>query len=412
MNETTQSVPSQDLSSVKSAALMPSGGETGASAQVAPACIANPAPTTAQDVQVSSEIPAAAALTSTSVAPQATASPSIAPAPTAQVVAPAAVSAVRPSCNNITTFTPFPSGQKAFTLGRLYYDFGTEARRDYFVAQIRAQYEREGKKGFNPGLVYDPKVMADFLSPKESGSAPLPGMAGITTFNHMDAANGLIWTLYIDQDPVYALVPQDQYAVVSFVRLVEFLRDQVDSKDPETFRVALGGTITGNTPLLNGTVVPTMGIIARGMFDWDIEALLGSISQKQSAKKGADDGSEGEVDEDLKNFLLRIYYELRNLGVTSPDRAKNFAATNAYQAKMAFEWAVKHGYKLDTISVQQSPICRRNSDCWDIGLTFFDPKDLFGRAREVYEYTVDVSDIIPVQVGAARRYQIYGGPKL
>ena len=41
-----------------------------------------------------------------------------------------AIGNVAPSCEGGSMFSPFPSGQKAFTIGKLYYDSGTEARRD------------------------------------------------------------------------------------------------------------------------------------------------------------------------------------------------------------------------------------------------------------------------------------------
>lgn len=311
---------------------------------------------------------------------------------------------VNPSCAGDSTFHPFPGGQKVFVLGRLYYDFGTEARRDYFVAQMRAWWERHHPDGppFSAGMVYNPKVMVDYLFNLDEDGVPRPDEP-----DHMDQAPALIWTIYIDQDPVYALVPEDQYAVISFIRLLEALKGQVSSEDPETYRISIAGTIDNQITLLNGTVVPKLAIVTRAIFYWDIEALLGSMPSGGSGTSDSDDPRD-----DLKHFLLRIYYELRNLGVSPDDRAKNFAATNAYQARRIFEWAIKNGYKLDSIAFADSPICRKNSICRDIRLTFFDPKDLFGAARVVYEYTIDVSDLVPVQVGDLRRYEIFGGPNL
>lgn len=324
---------------------------------------------------------------------------------------------VRPACGGQSMFSPFPPGQKVFTIGKLYYDFGTEARRDYFIAQIRAQYEEHGEgKEFNQGLVYNPDVMIRYLLnlPPDEDLQNLESKHQSPETNNADAANGLIWTSYIDQDPVYALVPQDQYAVVSFVRLVNFLRDQSFSQDPETFRIAVAGSIDGSVTLFNGTVVPKLALITRGMYDWDIEALIEATGGATPAEGSEHDGGANgnEVDEDLRQFLLRVYDELRNLGVSADDRARNFAATNAYQARQAFVWANSNGrrYKLDGIRASQSPICRRNSECWDISLTFFDPQNLFQVARQVFEYTIDVSDVIPVQVGDPRVYPIYGGP--
>ncbi|MEM9556812.1 MAG: PatA/PatG family cyanobactin maturation protease [Acidobacteriota bacterium] len=327
-------------------------------------------------------------------------------------------SAVAPSCQNRSLFSPFPPGQKVFSIGKLYYDFGTEARRDYFIAQIRAQFLEQGREDFNQGLVYNPDVMYRYLFRLSQDPNVDPEPKPLEPTNQ-DAASGLLWTLYIDQDPVYALIPEDQSALLSFFRLTTFLEDQINSKDPLSYRVAMSGVITGNTTLFNGTTVPTMSIIARGMYNWDIKSLSGDQETAAEPTDGSpnvteSDGDTGiaeKVDDEVRKFLLRIYDELRNLGVSAEDRAKNFAATNAYQARQAFKWAEKNKYKLDKISTSRSPICRRNSDCWDIKLIFFYPKDVYGRAREVFEYTIDVSDLIPVQVGELRQYSIYGSPQ-
>jgi len=77
----------------------------------------------------------------------------------------------------------------------------------------------------------------------------------------------------------------------------------------------------------------------------------------------------------LKSFLHRIYYDLRNLGQLDRDRALNFAATNAFQAASTFELAIASGMELDSIEVEKSPLCRLNSNCWDVKLKFFDPEN-------------------------------------
>ncbi|MEO1084568.1 MAG: hypothetical protein AAFY88_10015 [Acidobacteriota bacterium] len=353
---------------------------------------------------------------------------------------------VQPSCNSLSMFSPFPPGQKAFTIGKLYYDFGSEARRDYFIAQMRSHYESapllpgENRKPFNQGMVYDPQMMIKYLFdywpyedlPEDPEHLTDPrDVQGkkVRRQNNLDAANALIWTVFIDQDPVYALVPEDQYAVVSFTRLAKFLYEQEISKCPGTYRVAMSGSINGQITLFNGTVVPKLNLVTRGMFNWNLDALIDAIVPPPPADPEAEDpykGIRGALREDLTDFLLRVYDALRNLGVTSADRAKNFAATNLYQVRDAFLKAygldkkpspdvdpetLKNRRRLDRITTGTSPICRRNSDCWDIGLTFFNPNQLFQEARHVYEYTIDVSDVIPVQVGAARYYPIYGGPQ-
>ncbi|MHC5718697.1 MAG: cyanobactin maturation protease PatG family protein, partial [Nostoc sp.] len=133
----------------------------------------------------------------------------------------------------------------------------------------------------------------------------------------------------------------------------------------------------------------------------------------------------------------RIYYDLRNLGTTqycsvkplldiidndisrvsayflslteqywgttSQDRALNFAATNAFQAASTFAEAVATGMELDSITVEKSPFCRLDSDCWDVKLKFFDPENS-RRAKKVFRFTIDVSDLIPVTLGDVRTW--------
>ena len=108
--------------------------------------------------------------------------------------------------------------------------------------------------------------------------------------------------------------------------------------------------------------------------------------------------------EAVENLLRHVYDELRNLGSTPQERAINYVATNAFQAASVFEDAIKEGMDLDTSDVERSPICRLDSDCWDVKLTFFNPSKVFEQARKVYRFTVDVSDVVPVMVGAVRSW--------
>ena len=94
---------------------------------------------------------------------------------------------------------------------------------------------------------------------------------------------------------------------------------------------------------------------------------------------------------------------MRNLGTTSQDRALNFAATNAFQAASTFAQAVAEGMELDSITVEKSPFCRPDSDGWDVKLKFFDPENS-RRAKRVYRFTIDVSDLIPVTLGDVRSW--------
>ena len=105
----------------------------------------------------------------------------------------------------------------------------------------------------------------------------------------------------------------------------------------------------------------------------------------------------------IVDFLRRVYYELRNYGVTSRDRAMNFTATNCVQAASAFAKALSERRVLRSIAVEKSQVCRMHSDCWELYLTFRDPLDS-KRAETIFQFTVDVSDVMPVTVGGVRSW--------
>ncbi|MEM8996202.1 MAG: peptidase S8, partial [Acidobacteriota bacterium] len=89
-----------------------------------------------------------------------------------------------------------------------------------------------------------------------------------------------------------------------------------------------------------------------------------------------------------------------------------FAGTNAYNSGEVFHAAWSEGLKgLERFEVEESPICRPESDCWDVKMTFFDPEKPYERARWVYRYTIDVSDVMPVTVGSVRSWPIFTNPK-
>jgi len=47
--------------------------------------------------------------------------------------------------------------------------------------------------------------------------------------------------------------------------------------------------------------------------------------------------------------------------------------------------------------------CGLDSDCWDVKLKFFDPENS-RRAKKLFRFTIDVSDIIPVTLGEVRSW--------
>jgi cyanobactin maturation PatA/PatG family protease len=273
-----------------------------------------------------------------------------------------------------------------YALGQLGVDFETEARRDSLAQAMGAA---AGNRPAGPGNPQDFNQL----------------LAHLNT-NPWDAAS-VTWTLSIDATPVYAIVPAGPYASAIHERLREFLQDMLDGVE----RISVPGVMTGSVQLANGQIVPAVIPELRGMYSWTTDALVKSLipaqlegAEKLSAKERtamAEDVSAG-----VRNFLERVYFELRNLGQTSQDRAINFAATNAFNIETVFENAHREHMDLDTIDVEQSPICRPDSDCWDVKLTFFYPDREYQAARRVYRFTVDVSDVVPVTVGPMRTWMI------
>ncbi len=231
--------------------------------------------------------------------------------------------------------------QLVYALGHLGFDFGTEARRDGFV-----QAMDEPSSGVAPNP-HDPRQLLAHLEK-----------------NPWDAAS-LIWTLSIDTTPVYAILPSGPFAASIYERLRQFLREQLTAG---VERISIPGVVVGAVRLVNGQVIPAIDPEPRGMFSWStsalIEAVAGPVPTGEADKTSHQDKVAG-----IHNFLDRVYFELRNLGQTPQERAINFAATNAFNIENVYERAVKEKMDLDTIEVERSPVCRPESDCWDVKLS-------------------------------------------
>lgn len=261
--------------------------------------------------------------------------------------------------------------QLIFALGALWFDFGTEARYDALVQQLG-----------DPVRANNPSELFAFLR------------------QNLHFAAGLTFILMQDQIPIYAIQPAGPFALPIYNAMLEALAASLDDVANREQRVSIPGIIGGSTRLLNGMTVPLVYPDLRGMYRWQSRELI-------AAAKAAV-GKEVASDDDIFNFLNRVYYELRNLGVAPQERAINFAATNAYQTQVAFAESAGRNLALDTITVSKSPICRPDSDCWDVQLQMFDPENE-RRASRVYRYTVDVSEVLPVTVGTVRSWAVRAG---
>ena len=301
-----------------------------------------------------------------------------------------------------------------FTIGEIGFDFGTEARRDSF-RQLMPRQPLSGGQGPGGGQGPDGEGGGGDGSPRPATMPPNPydprQLASYLDSFPSDSTK-LIWTLNLDLTPIYAIEAEPAYAEAVYSVLRSALVGQtLSSDDPEyVSRVSIPGVLTNRTRrLFSGQVVPVVVAQARGLYTWNEATLVNAIVTSVDGNFG-----NNQVQQTVRNYLDKIYYQLRNLGQSSPDRALNYAATNAF----IFAEGVAKGlmssnslpggqnlYTLDTISVAKSPYCRVDSDCWDVQVTFFDPEN-DRRARSVYLYTIDVSDEMPVSLAPAHQFYI------
>jgi cyanobactin maturation PatA/PatG family protease len=255
-----------------------------------------------------------------------------------------------------------------YALGTIGIDFSSEARRDSFTQALAPE----------PLL---PDRILTFLN------------------DNPFEAESITWTLNVDATPIYAILPAGPFAAQTYERLREALRGQIaDGVE----LVSVPGYIAGSVRLLSGQVVPALIPAIRGLYSWSTQALVQSVlgprPEDEEENRDFDRKASG-----LTDFLARIYYDLRNLGITPEERALNYAATNAFQAAEVIRVATEQELDLDTVTVHKSPICRPDSDCYDVELSFFNPNNT-NIASRLFRFTVDVSDVIPVSIGTMRSW--------
>ncbi len=223
--------------------------------------------------------------------------------------------------------------------------------------------------------------------------------------NPWEAAS-VTWLLQLEQTPIYAIQPGGPFAAHAYKALTGFLADQIANVSD---LVSIPGKINGRTILRNGQAIDVVEPELRGMYNWKTKALVENAIVRPKAKTPPASPAPALVEvtaEGVTNFLQRVDFELRNLGVTSEERAINFAATNAIKAADVFHAAAAGGMELDAIAVERSPICRPGSDCWDVKMMFFHPDRPAQSVRKSFRFAVDVSDVVPVMVGPVRAWSI------
>lgn len=306
-----------------------------------------------------------------------------------------------------------------FFIGLVGYDFGTEARRDTFKQQMPPvlfrQVEGRDEFRYEEGLSDDARQALFSQGFQEFPPNPFDTRQMVAYLRYRpEEARALIWTLNLELTPVYCVEPVGAFASSVYEVLVNMMDGQSRSDGDRAYveRVSVPAVLTGQTVrLFSGQEVTEILVDApRGMYSWKTTDL---IERSRSIIEGAikkatqwrlQGAPPPPTPEDLiRQILNKLYYEYRNLGVTSPDRAMNFAATNVFSLMEALATALGEGKSLDRIDVVKSPYCRVDSDCWDIMLKFIDP-DNTNRAYTVLRYSIDVSDKLPVTLGKVVNY--------
>jgi hypothetical protein len=264
--------------------------------------------------------------------------------------------------------------QLVYALGKLDYDLVSQSRRD----SIKQKMDESA----NPE---NPEELLAYLDS-----------------NPWDAS-AIQWTLNMDSTPIYVIQPQGAFAKETYELLRQFFREQLTEG---VERVSVPGFISGTAKLRSGYIVPVVVPVIRGMYSWTTEALIAALVGEPPSEESVQEirDSVAQVQEGVRNFLDRVYYELRNSGLTSQERAINFAATNAFEIERVYEAAMREDMDLDSIEVERSPISRPGTDCWDVKLFFFFPQRQVQTVRKAYRFTVDVTDIVPATVGTVRSW--------
>ncbi len=256
-----------------------------------------------------------------------------------------------------------------YALGTLGFDFGTAARRDGIM------------QAMNVSAPPDAKALMAFLA------------------DNPEFQTLLVWTLGIDGIPFYAIKPAGPFALRGYEHLRTIVLAQ--QADPPVERMAVPGHLSGTMRLMNGMTVPVIATKGQGITSWTTQALHEAMASTNRPENGT-------VPQELyQNFLDRVYYELRNAGVTPEERAINFAATKAFQLDDIMIQAARENLVLDSITVEAGGLCRPGSECRDVVLSFFNPQRRQNTARQVFRLTVDVSEALPVMIGPVHSWYIY-----
>ncbi len=256
--------------------------------------------------------------------------------------------------------------QLVYAIGRLGLSFINQARRDSIWRSV------------NGGQEGDLKPITD---------AALQNLFKKQPFQ----AQSVIWTLNRTEVPMYAIIPSGAFAAETYQWLVK------EWQDAAVEFVSIPGALAGKLTLYDGQVVDAVVPDLRGMYSWETKRYVQAL--REARKKTDAAISDQKLDREMSRFFGKIYFSIRNRGLSSEERALNAAATNAFNFSPVIVEAGSEGMSLRDVSVERSPLNRPGSEYFDVLLTFFDPLDRQGTAPLRARFTIDVSDTVPVMIG-------------
>lgn len=311
------------------------------------------------------------------------------------------------------------AGGLVFAIGQISYDFGTQAVMDAIQSEMPGSLNASIPSDllrFLKGDVQeedgsetpdDQKETRRRRPSKPTGGGSRP--ASFAESPNLHFASAITWTLNLEATAMYALKPAGPFARETYVRLLECFEEQISSDDginPNSERVSIPGMLGGNATLMSGQTVPAVVPDMRAIFNWNTGALITAVRFATLGKPPyKNTGAAEETDAGVRNFLNRIYHDLQNIGQTPQERALNFSATKAFQLGKVMSEMAGGKYELDEIGVERSAVCRPDSDCWDVRLTFFNVANPLA-SRKTSRFCVDVSGLIPVLVGDVRSWSM------
>lgn len=261
---------------------------------------------------------------------------------------------------------PGKKPQLVYAIGRLGVSFISQARRDSIWRIVNGAREGDLKPISNTAL--------QDLFKKQSFQA-----------------QSVIWTLSRTEVPMYAIVPSGAFAAETYAWLVN------EWQDAEVEFASIPGVLAGQIALYDGQIVDAIIPDRRGMYSWETKRYVKAL---RDARKKADATlTPKKIDREIERFFGKIYFSIRNRGLSPEERAVNAAATNAFNISPVIEQAGEEGLTLRDIGVEKSPLNRPGSDYYDVLLTFFNPYEREAVAPLRARFTVDVSDTVPVLIG-------------